>query len=84
MDKIKLKEKLEAMAMRDNAVMRVLKVTDISHVIANTSGGSLVLKLPFKGTGNDYKFVLDAVPYSDKENKELMALFGGVLINSLA
>lgn len=82
MDK-QLKANLEKLALRDNAIMRIIKSSAISHVVAETSRGTLTLKLPFKGNADDYIFVLDAVPFSEVENKELMLLFAGVIINTL-
>lgn len=82
MDK-QLKANLEKLALRDNAIMRVIKSSEISHVVAETSRGTLTLKLPFKGTATDYTFILDAVPFAEQENKELMVLFSGVIINTL-
>lgn len=70
---------LKTKARRDNKVMRALKLSEIRHVIAHTSKGDLCLMLRFEGTERDYRFVLDAVPLSDKENKEMMELFDGVL-----
>ncbi len=72
---MKLKEK----ARIDNSIMSITKVSEIRHIIAHTSKGDLCLMLPFKGTEFDYRFVLDAVPFDDKENKELLELFNGVL-----
>ena len=80
---IQLREQLEKMALRDNALMRVMKVTELSHIIAKTNLGDLVLKLVKGGKGADYVFVMDAVPFSDDDNKEIMALLGGIIINSL-
>ena len=71
--------KLSEKAKVDNAVMRITKVSEIRHVIAHTSHGDLCLMLPFKGTAKDYRFVLDAIPFVDKENQELIELFNGYL-----
>lgn len=80
MDK-KLKEEFNNLALRDNAVMRVLKVSELSHIVAQTDKGALTMKLRYKETGEDYRFVLDAVPVSDAENKEIMALLGSIVLN---
>lgn len=61
--------------------MSTMKVSSISHVIAQTDKGTLTLKLPKGGSEYDYRFVLDAVPYGDAENKELLSLFKGVLFD---
>lgn len=71
--------KLSQKAKVDNAVMRTLKLSEMRHVISHTSKGDLCLCLPFEGTAKDYKFVLDAVPMTDSENKELIELFNGYL-----
>lgn len=80
---LKLREALERMALRDNSLMRVMKVTELSHIIARSNLGDLVLKLVKGGKGGDYVFVLDAVPFNDSDNKEIMTLLGGIVINSL-
>jgi len=66
-----LKQKSE----QDNLIMRVLNVDHIAHIIANTNKGTLTLILRKGGNENDYRFSLDAVPYEDKTNKELLNLF---------
>lgn len=68
-----LKEK----SQKDNQIMRVMKINSISHLIANTDRGTLTLTLAKGGTENDYRYALDAVPYDDKTNKELIELFYG-------
>ena len=68
-----LKEK----SVKDNQIMRVMKINSISHIIANTERGVLTLTLEKNGTENDYRYALDAVPYDDKTNKELLELFYG-------
>jgi hypothetical protein len=72
---ITLKEK----AKLDNTIMSALKVSEIKHVIAHTDKGDLCLNLRFEGKDKDYKFTLDAVPFDDKDNKQLIGLFDGVL-----
>ena len=70
---------LKSMAEKDNLIMRVLKISDISHILAKTNKGDLTLRLAYEGTEKDYRFVLDAVPVEDKQNKELLDLFDGIL-----
>lgn len=70
-----LKEK----AKIDNAIMRITKVSELRHIVATTDKGELWLCLRKGETEKDYRFVLDAVPYSDDDNKELLALFNGIL-----
>lgn len=71
--KLSLKSKI------DNKVMTDLKLNEIRHVIAHTDKGDLCLMLRKDGAAKDYRFVLDAVPMSDEQNKELLDLFNGVL-----
>lgn len=73
-------KELNAKAKKDNLVMKLLKVSSISHPIAQTSKGPLSLMLPFEGTGSDYKFVLDAVPVSEEENRALMNILKDVIV----
>lgn len=73
---------LSQMADRDNLIMKALKVSEVSSIIAKTNKGELTLRLKYEGTGNDYRFTLDAVPLEDKENKELLKLFEGLLYDS--
>ncbi len=68
-------EKLNNKAKKDNEIMKVMKVSEISHIIATTNLGTLTLKLIFGGRGSDYRFTLDAVPFDDTKNKELLELF---------
>lgn len=63
----------------DNMIMTLLGTSEIRHIIAHTNKGELSLMLPFKGTAEDYKFILDAVPLEAKDNKELIELFNGIL-----
>ena len=67
------------MAIKDNLIMKVLKISEISHILAKTNKGDLTLRLAYEETEKDYKFVLDAVPVEDKQNKELLDLFEGIL-----
>lgn len=68
-------KQLEVKAKNDNLIMSILKVSELSHVIATTNKGPLMLRLPYQGKANDYRFVLDAVPFEEKKNKELINLF---------
>ena len=65
------------MCEKDQLIMKVLKISEISHILAKTNKGDLTLKLIFGE--KDYKFFLDAVPMEDKENKQLIKLFEGIL-----
>ena len=65
------------MCEKDQLIMKVLKTSEISHVLAKTNKGDLTLKLIFGE--KDYRFFLDAVPMEDKENKQLIKLFDGIL-----
>lgn len=56
----------------DQKVMELLKVTDISRMIASTPLGPLMLQLR-KGE-KKYRLVLDSVPLEEELNKELMEL----------
>lgn len=67
-------EKLNEKARIDNLVMKSIKVQEISHVIANTNKGQLTLRLNLGGTGKDYRFVLDAVPFNEKDSDKLLGL----------
>lgn len=66
-------------ARQDNRLMKALKIGEIRHILANTDKGTLCLTLKSGGTIADYKFTLDAVPFSNKENKQLMDFFEGTL-----
>ena len=68
---------IKEMCEKDQLIMKVLKISEISHILAKTNKGDLTLKLRFGE--KDYKFFLDAVPMEDKENKELIKLFEGIL-----
>lgn len=57
----------------DNEIMRVLKVNEISHILAKTNLGELTVKL--KKEEDTYNFFLDAVPFEEKENVELRKYF---------
>lgn len=78
-----MKEKLEKLAQRDNFLMRVMKISQLSHIIAKTNRGDLVLQFPYEGKAEDYRFVLDAVPFSDEDNNKIMELLGGIILNTL-
>ncbi len=70
-------------AQRDNKLMSVLKVNEISHIVANTDKGTLVVRLRKGEKGKDYTFVLDAVPLDTKNNKEVMGLIGKTVLESI-
>ncbi len=70
-------------AKRDNKLMSVLKVNEISHIVASTDKGNLVVRLRKGEKGKDYRFVLDAVPFDDKVNKEIMALIGKQVVEQI-
>lgn len=72
-------ESLTLKARRDNQLMKLLKVSEIRHVICHTDKGDFCLTLVKGGAAKDYRFVLDAVPVEPKENKVLMGIFDGVL-----
>lgn len=72
-------ESLTFKAERDNQIMKLLKVGEIRHTICNTDKGEFSLSLTKDGTGNDYRFILDAVPVEPKLNKQLLDIFNGVL-----
>lgn len=66
-------------AKLDNKIMKAMKVGEIRHVVAETNKGQLNLMLALGGTHHDYKFVLDAVPFDEKTNKQLIEFFDGIL-----
>jgi len=70
-------DQLKTKARHDNAIMRALKLSHISHAIAETSKGQLSLRLDYEGGAKDYHFVLDAVPVEKGKNEELIRLFYG-------
>lgn len=72
-------ETLKQKAERDNRLMKLLRVGEIRHIIAHTDKGDFCLSLPKDGKAKDYRFVLDAVPIEDKENKELLDIFENIL-----
>lgn len=57
----------------DHTIMNILKVTELRHLIAHTNLGELTLMLR-KGE-TEYRFILDAVPVSNEQNKELLTLY---------
>ena len=73
---------LDQKALRDNKIMKIMKVSELCHTIAKTDKGDLTLKLVYGQKGTDYQFVLDAVPFGDDDNKQLIDLFEGVLYES--
>lgn len=70
---------LNQWAKQDNLAMKVLKVNELRHIICTTDKGDLSMMLRKGGGENDYRFILDAVPCEDKQNKELLQLFNGIL-----
>lgn len=72
-------ESLTLKAIRDNQLMKLLKTTEIRHVICHTDKGDFCLGLKKDGTDKDYTFILDAVPVEPKLNRELLEIFDGVL-----
>lgn len=59
---------------RDTQLMRILKVSEIRHLIAHTNKGDLTLMLRF---GEDkYNFLLDACPMDEETNDELLNYYG--------
>jgi len=72
-------DKLNQKALNDNRIMTVLRVKHISHDICQTSMGVLRLRLNKDETGKDYRFVLDSVPVSDENNKDLLELFADII-----
>lgn len=58
---------------KDIEIMRLLKVTELRHMLAHTNVGDLTLLIR-KGE-SEYTFCLDAVPVDKEQNKELMALY---------
>lgn len=74
-DELKMNDKLKQKSKVDNAIMRVLKVSELSHRIAGTTRGELTLKLTFGQSERDYRFYLDAVPVDDVQNKNLLSLY---------
>lgn len=77
LDEKKTPQLLEEKMKIDNAIMRVCKVSEIKHVLAHTDKGDFCLSLT-KG-GLEYRFILDAVPVSDEDNKKLLEMFNGYL-----
>lgn len=61
----------------DQMVMGITKTNSVSHIIAKTDKGELTLKIN-KGD-IAYTFHLDAVPYDDKTNRELLQAFNNIL-----
>lgn len=72
-------QSLKGKSVIDNKIMSLTKVNELRHIIAHTDKGDLCLLLKKGESERDYRFILDAVPYEDKENKELLELFNGSL-----
>lgn len=70
---------LKDKALTDNNIMSIAKVEEIRHIIAHTNKGDLCLTLQKGGIELDYKFILDAVPFNEEDNKALIEIFNGVL-----
>ena len=74
-------ESLTIKAQRDNRIMKLLKLGEIRHIVANTDKGELTLCLRLGDKAKDYRFVLDAVPVSESDSKKLFNEYDGVLFN---
>ncbi len=72
-------ESLTDKAIRDNRLMKMLRVGEIKHIVCHTDKGDFCLSLKKDGNAKDYRFVLDAVPVEPKENKELLTMFNNIL-----
>ena len=66
-------------AKQDNRLMNALKIKEIRHILAATDRGALCLTLKEGGSFNDYRFTLDAIPFDDKDNQQLMNFYEGTL-----
>ena len=64
-------------SVKDNKIMAVAKVNEIRHVLAHTDKGDLTVGLNKGESVLQYRFFLDAVPFGDAENKELLNIFNG-------
>lgn len=62
-------------ARRDNKIMTLTKVNEIRHVLAHTDRGDLTVGLAKGLTDLEYRFYLDAVPFSVENNKQLLDIF---------
>lgn len=69
---------LQEKAKADNEVMKTLKLSEINHIIAQTTRGTITLRLPFEGTSDDYRFYLDSVKQDDETNARLLKAFNGI------
>lgn len=63
---------LDKILKQDDEVMKILNVSTIHRIICETDKGKLSLQIR-KGE-KEYHLVLDAVPLSKQDNKDLMAL----------
>lgn len=66
-------------AIVDNQIMKILKLSEIAHIIAQTPRGVLQLTLPYEGVATDYWFTLDSVKVSKEINDLLLLQFNGIL-----
>lgn len=73
---------LKDKAIADNAIMTITKTDQIRHVIANTDKGDFCLTLRKGQSELEYRFVLDAVPFDDKDNADLLKIFDDVIITA--
>lgn len=62
-------------SIRDNKIMALLGLEEISHVVAHTNRGELTLTLRKGNSEKGYRFNLDSVPLEDEKNLELKELF---------
>ena len=65
-------------SLRDNKIMLVTKTNEIRHILANTDKGQLTVGLSKGQSDLMYQFYLDAVPFSEANNKELLSIFNEV------
>jgi len=59
---------------QDNELMRILKVSEIRHLIATTNNGQLFKVLRFGEI--EYHYTLDAVPLNKEKTEEIIKLYG--------
>jgi hypothetical protein len=58
---------------RDQELMEILKVNEISYLIAHTDRGELALSL--RSGEDDYRFTFNSAPVDDELNDELMKFY---------
>ena len=61
-------------ALRDNKIMKVMKVNELRHFVGRTEKGELSYGIKKDQTGDDYQFYLDAVPVEKEQNDELIKM----------